>query len=308
MSANRRPKLSGYTLVEVLVVIAIIGVLVGLLLPAVQHVREAAQLLNCENNLKQMGIAFHAAAGDHDGAMPTGDGAYPIGSTDNYGSGFFHLLPYLENANLYQASKLGGIYDARNNGVQGQPITLFQCRTDPTVGNGMLPEYDGQMWGTMSYPGNAQVFCQVYSVDESIKFPFPPAYYMKDPQGMPNLNSTFTDGTSSTILLAEKYASCTYPGYWEVGGSLWAYCETARPAPLHPAFAVSWTPQSVGPASLFQVQPKPTQCDPSRASTPHHVMPVAMADGHVYLLNPNISGDLWWALCTPNNNDVTPGF
>src|SRR5438477_1508743 len=87
-----------FTLIELLVVIAIIAVLVGLLLPAVQKVREAANRMKCQNNLKQLGIAMHAYH-DVSSNFPRGN----IGTWGNdHGSWLFTTLPYMEQDNLYK--------------------------------------------------------------------------------------------------------------------------------------------------------------------------------------------------------------
>jgi prepilin-type N-terminal cleavage/methylation domain-containing protein/prepilin-type processing-associated H-X9-DG protein len=88
----------GFTLVELLVVIAIIGVLVGLLLPAVQAAREAARRASCQNNLRQFGIASHNYHDVHQ-AFPPGWIEMPTVDQETWGWGAF-LLPFIEQENL----------------------------------------------------------------------------------------------------------------------------------------------------------------------------------------------------------------
>ena len=93
---------SAFTLIELLVVIAIIGVLIALLMPAVQQAREAGRRGRCVSQLKQIGIAIHNYTDVHR-LLPVG--AYyfgPVGSYEN-GSIIVRLLPYLEHSDFYDA-------------------------------------------------------------------------------------------------------------------------------------------------------------------------------------------------------------
>lgn len=95
---HRKPKSTAFTLVELLVVITIIGILIALLLPAVQAAREAARKMQCSNNLKQIGVGMHNFAAAHE-TFPPGVQSRTI----EWAYFLHHLLPYIEQESYYTA-------------------------------------------------------------------------------------------------------------------------------------------------------------------------------------------------------------
>jgi prepilin-type processing-associated H-X9-DG protein len=357
-------------LIELLVVIAIIAILVGLLLPAVQKVREAANRMSCQNNLKQIGLALANADGNY-GKMPPLAGPYPSGNfwvsdypnNPNQENGptwnttFFWLLPFIEQQNLYNNSYVQAATTpccgneagyASWASVSGAPnaesigIKTYVCPSDPGAGtNGLVPTsnlgtFCGGSWtweqspaGLTSYAANAQVFAK------GVLTSGPLAGWMTDWQGQPKLGSTFTDGTSSTITMAEKLAQCGYKNWdyyalqWNLqtdfpSGNSWAYHQVgsasqamfAASDPTSQATAQGNIPlQALGVQSVFQTSPNwkvtydpvlaPTGCDFRRASGAHTGgINAAFADGSVHFLSGSINPTVWWALCTPSGGEV----
>jgi prepilin-type N-terminal cleavage/methylation domain-containing protein len=117
-----------FTLVELLVVIAIIGVLVALLLPAVQSAREAARRMKCQNHLKQIGLALHNYH-DVQGGMPPGGMSTTSTAQANDGMGFHvFLLPYLEQDPLFRQFNANQPYNAApNRNLGATKVSFYLC-------------------------------------------------------------------------------------------------------------------------------------------------------------------------------------
>jgi len=138
-----RRSVRAFTLVELLVVIAIIGILVALLLPAVQTARESARRTQCANNVKQIGLAFHHYHDTHRVFPPAyviqpGGGALngtPDPTTRDAGPGWAWgtlLLPYLEQTSLYDAFDFSRpCWDAANAAPARTPLGVFTCPSAP---------------------------------------------------------------------------------------------------------------------------------------------------------------------------------
>ncbi len=132
-----RAQRDGFTLIELLVVIAIIAILIGLLVPAVQKVREAAARIQCQNNLKQIGLAMHSY---HDvyKKFPAGSVYKQVGKYVNYYDTWaISILPYIEQGNLYKLydpNVPNAIPDASSPNMailRQSRVPVYECPSDP---------------------------------------------------------------------------------------------------------------------------------------------------------------------------------
>ena len=135
-------RMTAFTLVELLVVIAIIGILVALLLPAIQAAREAGRRSQCQNNLKQIGLAFTNFESSHK-SLPSGGWGYLWTGDPDMGVGekqpggwAYTLLPFLEDSSVYQIG--AGLSGAQKMAAlvqqQTTPVASFYCPTRRPVG------------------------------------------------------------------------------------------------------------------------------------------------------------------------------
>jgi prepilin-type N-terminal cleavage/methylation domain-containing protein/prepilin-type processing-associated H-X9-DG protein len=133
-SYRRAALQQAFTLVELLVVIAIIGVLVALLLPAVQAAREAARRTSCVNNITQLGLSLHSYEFHHE-SLPPGctnpDGPVRSEPQGIHVSWIVKVLPYMEqNAMWRKFDQSAGAYAEKNAEIRAAQITVLECPSD----------------------------------------------------------------------------------------------------------------------------------------------------------------------------------
>jgi type II secretory pathway pseudopilin PulG len=261
-----------------LVVIAIIAILIGLLLPAVQKVRAAAARMQSSNNLKQISLALHS----HEsavGQMPQAMG-FATGNTGVYANVFFHLLPYVEQDALYRSQNPMPGTQVNNWGLIA-PRT-YMNPADPSEGGHTL---SNPGWTTIGYAANTPAL----GTDQWDKV---------GGGRRANLQNGFPDGTTNTVVFVERYA--------RHGVLPW----DSNFSSVNLAFASgggwleSWINQ-FGYTAPPMINPTPLAATIDRAHGAHAgVCLVGLGDGSVRGVTGNLSQATWTAACNPNDGLV----
>jgi prepilin-type processing-associated H-X9-DG protein len=274
------------TLIEVLVIIAIIGILIGLLIPAIQSIRASATRLKSVAHLKEIVLALHSAATTREGRLPEIPDTTPASHRNR--PVFLDLLPHLGVG--WPPSTLRGASPKER--YPSYPI--LQSPADPTLASLSQDEY-----APCSYAYNFQAFA-----------------------GFPSLAASFADGTSTTFAFVERYHNI-YPGlrlmYCMSGPNLdWQPSGLPGPGERPASFAdpgwrevVPVIDKQTGKtrASIqgltFQYMPVAADTDYRIPQTPHKGgLPAAYFDGSVRIIAPGVAEDAFWSQVTPRGGEV----
>jgi prepilin-type N-terminal cleavage/methylation domain-containing protein/prepilin-type processing-associated H-X9-DG protein len=248
---------AAFTLVELLVVIAIIGILVGLLLPAVQAAREAARRMQCSNNVKQLGLAFHNYHDTHrsfpinfaERTRPGFGGGGP--AISNTGKSWLQMiLPQIEQGNMFnRINFVAGLDPAAPNGFDPAAVTQNRQIANTVVSSFLCPSdgenEDGRLDGRSDSPQNLQ---EVWAVTNykacagnnwgwgtfAYNHPSGNNNGLNDGNGVlcSNQADTFratkmgsvTDGTSNTFFIGEALPAWTRWNWWYNPNAVTATC------------------------------------------------------------------------------------
>jgi prepilin-type N-terminal cleavage/methylation domain-containing protein/prepilin-type processing-associated H-X9-DG protein len=299
-------KAFGFTLVELLVVIAIIGILLGLLMPAIQAARESARRLQCQNNLKQLGLAFHNYANALGGLPPRRHTKVPYQGWGPY------LLAYMEQVGIaknYDVKK--NFFDAANQPFIQFPLESFVC--PGTERNRMIAIIDlgNNPTGAIGAAGD-------YFAPNSVD-----AFWWPDPQRTQAANTTecpalldnarrplkqISDGLSRTLLIAEMAGR---PSQWILGrkqsdNSGLQYPNWWGPwASYNSSIFKTWSDDGLTPGGFCTVN-----CNNSwgiYAFHPHGANAL-FADGAVHQLTVGLDREIFAAIVTRAGKEVFEGM
>ncbi|HLN31657.1 MAG TPA: DUF1559 domain-containing protein [Gemmataceae bacterium] len=306
-----------FTLIELLVVMAVIGVLVGLLLPAVQKVREAANLISCKNNLKQIGLAMHNY---HDAmsSFPVGyfdptpwplNGQTPQGLDHGPGWGWgAFLLPYLEQTPLYDQINFSvDVGDPSMASVRSTFLKVFSCPSDVHPQNTFTISSNPLATNVTTPPNPCSwvlasgnyVACNGNDGVDCFCTPPHTGSFLRAIQGF--RTKDIVDGLSNTFFVCDRPSSLSY--------SSWVGCPTGAANP----FLMS--PGNYGAeTTLVMCHAGPTGpnspgvFDADSTWSPHMVgVPYLFGDGSVHFISNNIDIATWMALATRAGSEAING-
>ncbi len=322
----REKKRGAFTLVELLVVIAIIGVLVGLLLPAVQSAREAARRMQCSNNLKQMSLAAHNYVDTHK-SLPVGE------YSCCWGTWILQLLPFAEQNNLFAMYQYNGMMvdnaavaggGTRYGNTVNLPVTrtqvpMYTCPSDSVSGSPNLrsgitfhnyvANHGNTSLSRISPLGTTSTGAP--NIYGGAPFSFVGLSQAGNPaSGTKPMNIKFgeiTDGLSNTLMFSETVQgkSNDLRGFsWWNGGahfSTFLAPNSRSPDILENIAYCFGIPGAAGYNPLNPPCAAPTTALPSTiAARSRHVGGVqsSMCDGSVQFISNSINLDTWRALST----------
>jgi prepilin-type N-terminal cleavage/methylation domain-containing protein len=312
----RQHRRAAFTLIELLVVISIIAVLVGLLLPAVQKVREAANRAQCQNNLKQLCLASVNASSTYNGELPPAFWSYPFKSATTGAvpaPTTIWLLPFIEQEAVYlQFQQLGsGFFAAKGSGMVNTEIKSYLCPSDTTLKLagaslpvGLVGSYGSNAlaFGVQS-TANAGPFNLALVTCQLSGAPWP-STSVQLAGGGTKYPSDIADGTSNTIFWTDKLALCSNGGtVWAENGSVGGVTYLPYTPPLNGMVAPVLTPP--GPM-LYQTSiASSSQCSAFVPSSGHTAaLIVGMGDGSVRPVTQGMSAATFTQAMIPN--DQTP--
>jgi prepilin-type processing-associated H-X9-DG protein len=291
-------------MVELLVVIAIIGVLVGLLLPAVQKVRESANRTQCQNNLKQIGVAMHNYH-DTQGAFPVGyldPTPWPAtgGAPPDVGPGWgwcSFLMPFLEQLDLYkQINFKCDVSDSANVPVHGVFLKNLFCPSDGAPHMFTITDGGSNSW-TMSQ--SSYVACNGNDGVDDFTTPPHTGAFLRATVGF--RTPEIVDGLSNTFFVGERTGFLSY-STWS-GGPTGAL----NPFLMDPGnFGAEVTlllchAGPTGPNS-------PGVFDADSTRSPHaQGVNFLFGDGSVHFIDNGIDIPVWMALATRAGDEIIRG-